>query len=131
MGLKLTLKPGERIAINGAVVTNGERRSSVVIENQARILREGDIMQPEEAKTPASRIYLPIMMMYLEPETRTKCHSEFASRLTEFLDVVIENKCHEKCLSIAAHVANEDYYKALAECRYLMNYEKERLNHVA
>jgi len=88
-------------------------------------------MQPEEANTPASRIYLPVMMMYLDPSCRAQCHNEFAKRLSEFLDAVIDHRCHEKCLTIAAHVANEEYYKALNECKFLMSYEKERLHNVA
>lgn len=131
MGLKLSLKPGERIAINGAVLTNGDRRCSFVVENRARLLRESDIMQPEDATTPASRIYLPVMMMYLDPEQRHSCHAEFADRLTEFLDVVSDLDCKATCLTIAAQVANEDYYKALCNCRELMAYEKERLSNVA
>ena len=31
MGLKLSLKPGEKIAINGAVIVNGERRSEFIV----------------------------------------------------------------------------------------------------
>ncbi len=131
MGLKLSLKPGERLAINGAVITNGDRRAAFVVENQSRILRESDIMQPEEASTPASRIYLPVMMMYLDPICREECHGEFAKRLTDFLEVVENQVCHQKCLTIAAHVANEEYYKALTECRFLMNYERDLLSYVA
>lgn len=131
MGLKLSLKPGERLAINGAVLKNGERRSSFMVENKARILREADILQAEDANTPASRIYLPVMMMYLDPSCRKECHTEFAHRLKDFLGAIEDRTCQQKCLTIAAHVANEDYYKALCECRYLINYEKERLSHVA
>ncbi len=131
MGLKLSLKPNEKIAINGAVLTNGHKRTQLMVENQARILRESDIIQEEEANTPAKRVYLPIMLMYLEPDCRKECHGDFARRLSEFIEVVDDPECQTKCLSIAAHVANEDYYKALAECRHLMNYEKERLSHVA
>ena len=67
MPLKLSLKPGEKFVLNGAVLTNGDKRTSLVIQNKACVLREKDIMQPSEATTPARRIYLPIMMMYLDP----------------------------------------------------------------
>ncbi|MDC0074429.1 flagellar biosynthesis repressor FlbT, partial [Alphaproteobacteria bacterium] len=33
MALKLTLKPGEKFVINGAVIVNGERRSHLLIQN--------------------------------------------------------------------------------------------------
>ncbi len=52
MALKLSLKPGERFVINGAVIANGDRRSSLILHNRASILREKDIMQEHEADSP-------------------------------------------------------------------------------
>ena len=68
MPLKLSLKPGEKFVLNGAVLANGDKRTSLVIQNKACVLREKDIMQPKDAKTPARLVYLAIMMMYLEGE---------------------------------------------------------------
>ena len=68
MPLKLSLKPGEKFVLNGAVLANGDKRTSLVLQNKACVLREKDIMQPDGATTPARRIYFPIMMMYLAPE---------------------------------------------------------------
>ena len=131
MPLKLTLKPGERIAINGAVLVNHDRRTSLLVENRARILRESDILQPSDVNSPAKHIYFPVMMMYLDPDERTGYHADFAARLAEFLDVVTDPGIQEKCLSIAAHVANEAFYKALVDCRALIAYEQEHLNDAA
>jgi len=131
MALKLSLKPGERIAINGAVVTNGDRRTSLSIENEARILRQNDILQPGDVTTPATRIYFPVMMMYLEPAKREEFHKEFASRLTQFIAAVDDPEIQQTCLRIAAFVANLEYYKALTVCRTLMDYEEKVLAHVA
>lgn len=131
MALKLSLKPGERLALNGAVLTNGNRRTTLTVETKARVLRERDILQPEEVTTPATRIYFPVMMMYLDPASRAEHHKGFARFLTDFMSVVENHECQKKCLSIAASVANEDYYRALTDCRFLMDYEKERLSHVA
>jgi len=131
MPLKLVLKPHERIAVNGAVLRNGDRRAALLVENPARLLREGDIMQAEEANTPAKRIYFPLMMMYLDPSCRKKMHADFAERLSDFLGAVTDAAAQQRCLAIAAHVANENYYKALGECRQLMAFEKTRLNAIA
>ena len=65
MPLKFSLKPGEKFVLNAAVLANGDKRTSLVIQNKACLLREKDIMQPEGANTSARRIYLAIMMMYL------------------------------------------------------------------
>jgi len=74
MPLKLSLKPGEKFVLNGAVLTNGDKRATLIVQNKACLLREKDIMQPDEATTPARRIYLPIMMMYLDCKPRGSGH---------------------------------------------------------
>ncbi len=131
MGLKLTLKPGEKIAINGAVIVNGDRRTEFIVENQASVLRERDIMRAEEATTPARRVYLPVMMMALDPAARKDAFGEFERRLTEFAGVVTDPAGLGLCLKISASVANGAYYKALGHCRALIEFENERLSHVA
>ena len=85
MPLKLSLRPGEKLVVNGAVVQNGDRRAALVLQNKASVLREKDIMQPDEADSPAKRIYFPIMLMYLDGQGREKAYAEFASRLAEFM----------------------------------------------
>ena len=64
MALKVELKPGEHIILGDCVVTNADQRTRLVIEGEAPILREKDIMTCERADTPAKRIYLTIQMMY-------------------------------------------------------------------
>lgn len=131
MGLKLTLKPGERIAVNGAVIVNGDRRTEFVVENRASVLRERDIMRAEEATTPARRVYLPVMMMALDLVSRKDAFGEFERRLTEFAGAVSDQGALALCLKISAAVANGAYYKALGHCRALIEFETERLSHVA
>ena len=46
MALKVELKPGERIIIGDCVVTNADQRTRLVIEGEAPILREKDILTP-------------------------------------------------------------------------------------
>lgn len=130
MPLKLSLKPHEKFVVNGAVITNGENRSSVVIHNKASILREKDILQPDDADTPVKRIYFPVMMMYLEPENSTRHYDDFALRLGEFMDVVERGDILGACVAVSKDVLAGDYYKALMRCRKLFEFEQERLNYV-
>ena len=129
MPLKLSLKPGEKFVLNGAVLANGDKRASFVIQNKACILREKDIMQAEEANTPAKRIYFPIMMMYLDPDEADVYYSQFALRMTEFMDAIRDRKALGTCVEISRDVTQGAYYKALIACRKLFDYEQERLNY--
>lgn len=131
MALKLTLKPHEKAVINGAVIANGDRRASFVIENHANLLRESDIIQPEDATTPAKRVYLPVMLMIVGQERTEALFEEFEVRLKEFASVVSDVEALQTCAALAVKVANGEYYKALSLCRSLIAFEKTRLPDVA
>ncbi len=127
MPLKLSLKPGERFVLNGAVVQNGDRRGSLILQNKASVLREKDIMQAEDANTPAKRIYFPVMMMYLDEGSADKFYDEFVRRVTEFMSVVKNPDALADCVAASKHVMAREYYKALLAARKIIDYEEQRL----
>jgi flagellar protein FlbT len=128
--LKLSLKPGEKFVLNGAVVQNGDRRGVLVLQNKASVLREKDIMQADEATTPARRIYFPVMMMYLDEAGAERYYDEFVLRLTEFMGVIRNPDILAECVAISKQCMEREYYKALMLCRKIIEYEDERLGHV-
>ncbi len=68
MALKVELKPFEQIIIGQSVITNSDTRTKLLIEGQAPILRQKDILTAETANTPVKRLYLCVQMMYLEDD---------------------------------------------------------------
>ena len=131
MALKLSLKPGEKFVLNGAVVQNGDRRASLLLQNKASVLREKDIMQPDEVTSPARRIYFPVMMMYLDEPGAARYYEEFAHRMSEFMSVINNSDVLAECVGISKHVMAREYYKALMLSRKLIEYEDQRLGHVS
>jgi len=127
MPLKLSLKPGERFVLNGAVVQNGDRRCSLVLQNKASVLREKDIMQEAEVVSPARHIYFPVMMMYLDEAGADKYYDEFMRRMSEFMNVIANPMVLAECVSISKSIMVKEYYKALMGCRKLIDYEDDRL----
>jgi flagellar biosynthesis repressor protein FlbT len=127
MPLKISLKPGERFVLNGAVIENGERRANLVLKNKAAVLREKDILHEEDVTTPVRRIYFPIMMMYLSDKADDKLYDEFVLRMNEFMGVVTNPEVLTICVAISRDVMAGEHYKALMGCRKLMTYEAERL----
>jgi len=129
MPLKLSLKPGEKFVLNGAVLANGDKRTSLVLQNKACVLREKDIMQVEGANTPARRIYFPVMMMYLDPEATETYYTDFALRMTEFMGAVENKSVLAACVEISRDVMVGAYYRALMQCKKLFDFEQERLTY--
>jgi len=130
MALKLSLKPGEKFVVNGAVIANGDRRASLVIQNKVNILREKDILTQDQVTTPARRIYFPIMLAYLDPDNLGKYLEEFMLRMTEFMKAIEDPDARARCVQISTDMLNQNYYRALMNCKKLFAFEEERLNHV-
>lgn len=127
MPLKLSLKPGEKLVLNGAVVENGDRRATLILQNKASVLREKDIMQEHEADTPAKRIYFPVMMMYIAQTAEREIYEQFVLRMTEFMNAIVNPEVLAECVSVSRDVMAGEYYKGLLRCRKLIAYEAERL----
>ena len=131
MALKITLKPAEKFVINGAVVVNGDRRTSLLIQNKVSILREKDVMLPQEANTPVKRIYFDVMMMYLDDADHEEFMQNFTQRVTEFMGAISNREALAACVAIVEGVNAGRYYSALMLCKKLLPFEKERLEYVA
>lgn len=123
MALKLSLKPGEKFAINGAVVTNGDRRSVLIVQNHAAILRDRDVMLEEEARTPAARLYFVCMLSYLDSESADGYYPRFVEHMDAFMDVIENPRVRLTCAQVSLAMMNREYYRALSGCRELMEYE--------
>lgn len=63
---RITLRPGERIFINGAVLQS-DGRSSFDILNDVPYLREHEIMHAQQTVTPLRQLYYILQTMVMEP----------------------------------------------------------------
>ena len=77
MALKISLKPGEKMIIGGAVVTNSDSKTELFIENKVPLLREKDILGENEAQTVAQKIYFTIQLMYIDQENLVHHHNTY------------------------------------------------------
>jgi flagellar protein FlbT len=126
MALKISLKPHERMIIGGAVVTNGQSRTQLVVENKVPLLREKDILSEREANSPARRIYFVIQLMYVGEEN-LMTHHQLYWNLVEELVRAAPSVVH-LVDAISEHILFGRYYKALKLAQQLIEYEEEILN---
>jgi flagellar biosynthesis repressor protein FlbT len=66
--LSLLLKAGERIYLNGAVISV-DRKVRIEVLNDATFLLGTHILQPEQAVTPLKQLYFAVQSMLVEPGT--------------------------------------------------------------
>lgn len=128
MGLKITLKPNERLVISGAVVTNGNTRCNLIIENNVPLLREKDILSETDANSPACRIYFVIQLMYIDGENLIKHHNSYWNLVKDF--IVAAPSTTGMIDQISEHILGSRYYQALKLARKLIDYEQEVISRV-
>jgi len=124
MALRIELKPGERILIGESVLTNSDQRASFLIEGDAPILREKDIMTPEQADTPAKRIYLAVQLMYTSRDARAH-HDVYFALMRDIVQAAPSTWSYIEIIN--NRILTGDLYKALKEAKNLMRYEQELL----
>src|SRR5690348_2034409 len=123
MALRIELKPGERILIGESVLVNGDQRASFLIEGRAPILREKDILTPEQADTPARRIYLAVQLMYTSRDPRAH-HDVYFALVRDIVQAAPSTFPYVE--TINNRILTGDLYKALKEARNLIDYERDR-----
>jgi flagellar biosynthesis repressor protein FlbT len=128
MALKITLKPYERVIVGGAVVTNGNTKTNLAIENDVPILREKDIMKEQDADTPCRRIYFVIQLMYVDEKSMLEHHNMYWKLVQDLLKAApsLLGLVHQ----ISEHILGNRYYRALKLARKLIDYEEEVVNNV-
>ena len=120
MGLRLRLRPHERIIINGCVVTNGDRRNTITVSSFGQVLRSKDILQPEDATTPVQKLYFAVQMLLINGGP-TDAEMPHVNRLGSFAFISTQSDEERGSLLAAMeHTHSGDYYKALTELRPML-----------
>ncbi len=129
MTLRISLRDGEKVIVNGAVLRS-IGRTDLRIENSASVMRGRDVMSPEEANTPARRLYFACMMAYIDEGDLVSHQDQIIACLRELMAALESPEAKAACASFAQRVALGQFYKALADCRWLIDYEAQALSRI-
>jgi flagellar biosynthesis repressor protein FlbT len=130
MALKITLKPGERMILGGAVLTNGSITScDLIIENKTPILRQKDILTEEKANSPCRRIYYAIQLMYIDESNLATYHQIYWDLVKDLVQAAPSTVALID--SINEHILQRRYYQALKLTKKLIEYEQEAVERVS
>jgi len=129
MALKITLKPNEKMIVDGAVITNGAGKTVLYIENNVPVLRQKDILTEKDADSPARRIYFVIQLMYIDEANLPRYHKQYWRLVKDFIQAapsrlpVIDK--------ISGCILESRYYQALKWATQLIEYEQEATRRVS
>ncbi|MGF1560771.1 MAG: flagellar biosynthesis repressor FlbT [Geminicoccaceae bacterium] len=124
-GLKLKLRPDERLLINGAVIQNGRRAAELTIETpHTHILRLRDAIHPDAVDTPVKRAcYIAQMAVAGEAEPAA-ARGELAQALADLYRVLGATRAGDVISEASEAAEREEFYKALRALRKLLPLER-------
>ena len=123
MTLRINLRDGEKVVVNGAVL-RAVGRTELCVESSASVLRGREIMAPGDADTPARQLYFHTMMAYIDPENVEAHQDRIVTALQQVSTLLPTEEGQAARVSFARQVASLQYYRALADCRALMRLEE-------
>lgn len=117
-GLRITLKGGERIYINGAVLKM-DRKVGVELLNEATFILQQHIMQAEEATTPLRQLYFMVQMMLIDPALHARARDMAKDAIANLLPVLQEQTVCAGLLEVEILIDAERTLEALKKIRSL------------
>ena len=128
MPLKVVLKPGERMVIDGAVIRNGNTKAVFTIENKVPLLREKDILAQKDATTVCRQIYYVIQLMYIDKTDPVSHHDAYWKLVHPLVKAAPSSVALVD--RISAQILAGHHYQALKLAKKLMAFEEEVMNRV-
>ena len=114
MSLKFRIPAGEKIVVNGAVLTNTSTKAMhFSLENDASIMRQRDIIMPEDVKTPLENVYLFIQLMYIEPDNHDSHYKSFQDAAQVAFLSTLNNEERNLVFEVVGLIGEKNYYSAL------------------
>lgn len=124
--MNITLRAGERIYINGAVL-RVDRKATLELMNDATFLLETHVMQAEDATTPLRQIYFVVQVMLMDPSS-TRTTAQLAASLIAKAREAFESPQICKGLNgVSDLIGRARYYEAMKALRAMYATEQSEM----
>ena len=120
--MHLSLRAGERVSINGAVL-RVDRKVSIELLNDATFLLETHVLHADEATTPLRQLYFAVQTMLIEPAQVDRAREVFHGLQAGILAVVTQPELREGVAAAVALVETGRLIEALKLVRGLYRAE--------
>ncbi|MGY6550174.1 MAG: flagellar biosynthesis repressor FlbT [Roseinatronobacter sp.] len=120
-GLIIRLAAHERILLNGAVIENGNRRTSFSIKTpNADILRLKDAIHPEQANTPVKRCLFLLQMVISHDVVFDDIRTNLFRSMQDIHELLRDTQSRDTLEAAQDHIAHARFYQALKDLRQLL-----------
>jgi len=124
--MHISLRAGEKIYINGAVL-RADRKVSIEILNDATFLLEAHVMKVEDASTPLRQLYFIIQIMLMNPTDSLAAREMFKKSIHMTIDVSESVVLVSGLRTVKTLVDDNRIFEALKAVRSLFPIEAEIL----
>ncbi len=114
--LRISLRAGERLFINGAVI-KADRKVSLELLNDVVFLLEQHVMKPEETTTPLRQLYFMVQMMLMDPSLHLKAKEMAFASIAEQLAAFSEPNIRQALGEIKKLLEDDRPLEALKRVR--------------
>lgn len=121
--LKLSLKPNEKIYLNGAVV-RVDRKVTIELMNDVQFLLESHVLQPEDASTPLRQLYFIVQVMLMNPQGAADAREMFRRSLPLLLASFHNEQIRGTLKHVDQLVGEGHVFEALKAIRSLYPHER-------
>ena len=126
--LKISLKPNEKIYINGAVI-KVDRKVTLELLNDVQFLLQNHVLQIEEASTPLRQLYFILQVMLMTPSGAHEAYDMFRKSLPLMLASFENEEIRSTLKQVDRMVGEGHVYEALKAIRSLYPLEQRVLGH--
>ena len=124
--MQLTLKAGDRVFINGAVL-RANRKVTLELLNDATFLLEGHVLQPEDTTTPLRQLYFVLQAALMDPQNAPAAERLFSGLMFRTRSAFSSGPILSGLTTAEALVEAGRCFDALREIRRLLPAEAEIL----
>lgn len=124
--LKLSLKPGEKLYVNGAVI-RVDRKVTIELLNDVQFLLESHVLQAEDASTPLRQLYFILQVMLMNPQNAGEAREMFRRSLPLMLASFDDEQICGTLKHVDQMVVEGHVYEALKAIRSLYRLEQRAL----
>jgi flagellar protein FlbT len=121
-GLKITLRAGERIFVNGGVL-KVDRKVSIELMNDVIFLLEQHVMKPEDTTTPLRQLYFMMQMMLMDPSLHMKARTMAKESVANLLASIRDGKILQGLMEASDLLDGDRPFEALKKVRALLPLE--------
>lgn len=121
--MKISLRAGERVYINGAVL-RVDRKVSLELVNDVMFLLEGQVMQASDATTAMRQLYFIVQLMLMNPTDIAAAASLYGQHHAALLAACENREMLDGLSAIDEMVGETRYFEALKRIRALFPLEQ-------